>query len=424
MKNPRLYTLLYIIMGFVFSSALKAQENPAPVLSTTGGTYVRVEDKSQLKNNDVCLIAFAEGTQGSGYALYAMSTLSETYNNKFAAVAVQSTEGRDYSFYPTSITTVSKVNSKEPSYLPYEYVFEKKTDNAWRIKDIDGKYLKNITTSSNTNVMSLSENPNDKGVTFTIKDSRVEAPFMMQFYNSKTTSNSDGYLGLSGSTFSCSTSSKYVALYRKVVPETATLEMSEVGYATMYYGTKDVILPTGLQASTYTLQTSNDKMYLKPSHTYIAGDVIPAGVGVVLRGAAGTYNLTLNEPEENPTLYDNVLKGTDENMTVTDANCTFFMLSLNANGDPGSVGFYWGADGGAPFENKAHKAYLPIPNAPGAKATVIYIDGLGDNGDATKVQNISNGAITNSSQYDALGRIINSGSTTIRIKNGKKYLSR
>lgn len=409
-------------MGFVFSSALKAQENPAPVLNTTGGTYVRVEDKSQLKNNDICLIAFVDGSSKDGYSLYVMSTVSETAG-KFAGVVLQSAESKEYSAYPTTII-VSDVNSKDPSYLPYEYVFEKKTDNVWKIKDIDGKYLKNIISSSNSNnVMSFSDNSNDKDILFTITDSRTEAPFMMQFYN-KNSSNKDGYLGFSGSTFSCSTSTKYVALYRKVVPETATLEMSEVGYATMYYGTKDVILPTGLQASTYTLQTSNDKMYLKPSHTYIAGDVIPAGVGVVLRGAAGTYNLTLNDPEENPTLYDNVLKGTDENMTVTDANCTFFMLSLNANGDTGSVGFYWGAEGGAAFENKAHKAYLPIPNAPGAKATVIYIDGLGDNGDATKVQNISNGAITNSSQYDALGRIINSGSTTIRIKNGKKYLSR
>lgn len=421
MKNPRLYTLLYIIMGFVFSSALKAQENPAPMLNTTGGTYVRVEDKSQLKNNDICLIAFVDGSSKDGYSLYVMSTVSETAG-KFAGVVLQSAESKEYSAYPTTIT-VSDVNSKDPSYLPYEYVFENRSTDQWRIRDIDGNYLKNITTSSTNNVMSLSRNYNEAGVFFEAEGSRAGAPFLIQFSNKQSPIASIGKIENS-SNFACSRSTKYVALYRKVVSETPTLEMSEVGYATMYYGTKDVVLPTGLQASTYTLQTSNDKMYLKPSHTYIAGDVIPAGVGVVLRGAAGTYNLTLNEPEENPTLYDNVLKGTDENLTVTDANCTFFMLSLNAKGDPGSVGFYWGAEGGAAFVNKAHKAYLPIPNAPGAKATVIYIDGLGDNGDATKVQNISNGAITNSSQYDALGRIVNSGSTTIRIKNGKKYLSR
>lgn len=423
MKITRLYTL-FIILGLVFSSAVMAEGNPAPELTTTGGRYVRVNSAAEIVDNGVYLIVRAEGAS-SNYGLYAMSTKS-TVEGQFGVVKLKDASNRDD--HPDYVD-VETVNSSLE--VPYEYVFEKDT-KGWMIRDIDGRYLNNNSTSS-TNSMSFGEKDN-KGSLFTLETGNKEYYLIINntFTDNKNTiSGTIGMPSKSGSYFSCFTSgsSRYVVLYKKVsggnnddTPTTEPFEVQNVGYATLYYGEKDVTLPSGLQAFTYTLQQLGEKLYLVSSHTYNAGDKIPAGVGVVVKGAQGNYTLTLSSPDDNLPRYENVLKGTDTDILLEE-DAIFYMLSLNKSGELSSIGFYWGAEDGAAFTNKAHKAYLAVPKQAQAKTSVVLFAGFNDT-ETTGITLKEKANAVKELQYDLLGRKIRNGGSVIRIANGKKILSR
>lgn len=421
MKITRLYTL-FIILGIVFSSAVMAEGNPAPELTTTGGRYVRVNSAEEIVDNGVYLIVRAEGTNPN-YGLYAMSTKST--ESQFGAVKLMDASSRED--HPEYVD-VETVNSSLET--PYEYVFEEDT-KGWMIRDIDGHYLNNNSTSS-TSSMSFGEK-SDKGSLFTLEAGNgYYLKLKNTFTDKKTTiSGTIGMPNKSGSyfTFLSSTSDKYVVLYKKVsggnnddTPTTEPFEVQNVGYATLYYGEKDVTLPSGLQAFTYTLQQLGEKLYLVSSHTYNAGDKIPAGVGVVVKGAQGNYTLTLSSPDEELPRYENVLKGTDTDILL-DEDAIFYMLSLNKSGELSSIGFYWGAEDGAAFTNKAHKAYLAVPKQAQAKTSVVLFAGFNDT-ETTGITLKENANAVKELQYDLLGRKIRNGGSVIRIANGKKILSR
>lgn len=402
----------------MFSSSVKAEGN-----ANVGGRYVRVESASEIEHGAEYLITYIVSLD-SKYNMYAMSTSST--EGRFSSVVIR--EASNIEDYPKSVI-VSEVNA---SNTPYEYVFEQET-KGWSIKG-DGGYLENTVTSSSSSSMSFSANKSS-GTLFTVNE-KSGTPYKLVFKNTKKILNTNvsATIGLTKNStttyFSCSTGTeKYVILYKKDTtgggdtPEEADFTMSHVGYATLYYGTKDVTLPEGLQAFTYSLvDKGNNKMYLSPSHTYNAGDKIPAGVGVVLTGDGGNYTLTLSDPDNNLPKYDNVLKGTDTDKMVDDENSIFYRLSLNNEGDLNSVGFYWGEENGAAFVNQAHKAYLPLPNSASAKSTAIYFSSMDDN--ATKVIVPTQKKNDNETQYDILGRKVRSGVNGIRISKGKKLIAR
>lgn len=421
MKITRLYTLFSLI-GIVFSSAVMAEGNPAPELTTTGGRYVRVNSAAEIVDNGVYLIVRAEGLNPN-YGLYAMSTKST--ESQFGAVKLMDASSRED--HPEYVD-VETVNSSLET--PYEYVFEEDT-KGWMIRDIDGHYLNNNSTSS-TSSMSFGEK-SDKGSLFTLEAGNgYYLKLKNTFTDKKTTiSGTIGMPNKSGSyfTFFSNTSDKYVVLYKKVsggnnddTPTTEPFEVQNVGYATLYYGEKDVTLPSGLQAFTYTLQQLGEKLYLVSSHTYNAGDKIPAGVGVVVKGAQGNYTLTLSSPDENLPRYENVLKGTDTDILLEE-DAIFYMLSLNKSGELSSIGFYWGAEDGAAFTNKAHKAYLAVPKQAQAKTSVVLFAGFNDT-ETTGTTLKEKANAVKELQYDLLGRKIRNGGSVIRIANGKKILSR
>lgn len=421
MKITRLYTL-FIILGLVFSSAVMAEGNPAPELTTTGGRYVRVNSAAEIVDNGVYLIVRAEGINPN-YGLYAMSTKST--ESQFGAVKLMDASSRED--HPEYVD-VETVNSSLET--PYEYVFEEDT-KGWMIRDIDGHYLNNNSTSS-TSSMSFGEK-SDKGSLFTLEAGNGYYLKLKNTFTDKKTTIS-GTIGMpikSVGYFSCfsSNTSRYVVLYKKVsggnnddTPTTEPFEVQNVGYATLYYGEKDVTLPSGLQAFTYTLQQLGEKLYLVSSHTYNAGDKIPAGVGVVVKGAQGNYTLTLSSPDEKLPRYENVLKGTDTDIFLEE-DAIFYMLSLNKSGELSSIGFYWGAEDGAAFTNKAHKAYLAVPKQAQAKTSVVLFAGFNDT-ETTGITLKENANAVKELQYDLLGRKIRNGGSVIRIANGKKILSR
>lgn len=156
-----------------------------------------------------------------------------------------------------------------------------------------------------------------------------------------------------------------VTLYEEVsTPSQVNVSVSKVGYATLYYSDIALRVPEGVTAMAYAYDGTNT---LVKSKTYEAGSVIPKGVAVVLKAHEGNYTfMASNETGERPEKTN--LYGFDVNATTyVDYLYKYYMLSLNANNDPNSVGFYWGADNGDKFTTGAHKAFLALPKSATAK---------------------------------------------------------
>lgn len=195
------------------------------------------------------------------------------------------------------------------------------------------------------------------------------------------------------------------------------LNISDALYSTMYYSDRTVKVPEGVEAYTYTIEKNGENDVLKNSRTYTAGDVLPAGSAVVLYAAtAGNY--IFKATEEKGLLDDtNVLKGSDEAET-TAGGTTYYRLTKQ----DGKVGFAWGAENGAAFQNAAHKAYLPYtPSVAGAKVAFFAL-----NGETTGINTIVSASTVNedAALYNLKGQRVNAAYKGIVIQNGKKFINK
>ena len=156
-------------------------------------------------------------------------------------------------------------------------------------------------------------------------------------------------------TFGTYTSSS-IYLFHKMTDEGIDVEITSAGYATLYYSDKNLVVPDGVTAYTIKYEDSS----LAVARTYASLSVIPAGTAVVIGGSAGTYTFHVADTTGTAST-KNILEGTDEETEIeNDNDYYYYMLSLDADSSEGSVGFYWGAEGGVAFTNKAHKAYFKL----------------------------------------------------------------
>lgn len=109
---------------------------------------------------------------------------------------------------------------------------------------------------------------------------------------------------------------------------------------------------------------------------YASGDVVAAGVPLVLHGDADTYTLLYSADAPNATPSDNLLIGVldEANKHVADEdNYWFYVLSLDENSTLGSVGFYWyNIDGSGDFDVPVHKCYLKLPANPTSAPSYVF----------------------------------------------------
>ena len=193
--------------------------------------------------------------------------------------------------------------------------------------------------------------------------------------------------------------------------------LGETGYATLYYSDRNLRMPERLASSTYYIY--NNKLTYSGAHT-----VIPAGEAVVLNGTPNTTYTLYNETtcDESPDAR-NLLKGTDDAQTISTAGYKYFILSLNAAQEAGSVGFYYqaGTEGNS-VSNGAHKAYLRVPLADLPANVMGYriIDG----GEVTAIDAISvdNNDFNNAVIYTIDGRKVSATNLQkgVYIIDGKK----
>lgn len=200
--------------------------------------------------------------------------------------------------------------------------------------------------------------------------------------------------------------------YDKIASIEVPVSIVDGEYATFYYGGFNLKVPAGVTATTYSYANNA----LTTSKTYNEGDVIPAKTPVVLKANEGDYFFAgTTETGERPTATN--LHGSDvETWTNVEGMGKYYMLSLNAQSDPASIGFYWGADGGGAFTSKAHKAYLALPASANVKGFAF--------------NDVTNGitAKTTTEQADApvysLTGLRMSGPLPagVYVRNGKKFI--
>lgn len=199
------------------------------------------------------------------------------------------------------------------------------------------------------------------------------------------------------------------------------VDISSVGYATLYYSDKNLVVPEGVEAMAYKLNNAGDNIEIL--QTFKKGDVIPMGCGVVLeaetKGELQTFTFMVSNDQVDA-VTGNLLLGLDEDGTTVgpDENIEykFYMLSTDKNGE--NVGFYW-KNGGAPFTTKAHKAYLAIPKSSNVNASSFVFD------DLTGIRSIAVDNVENTDGVYTLSGIRMDGKALpkgIYIVNGKKMV--
>ncbi|MBQ6063064.1 MAG: Ig-like domain-containing protein [Prevotella sp.] len=198
----------------------------------------------------------------------------------------------------------------------------------------------------------------------------------------------------------------------EVEEEVITVTIGSAEYATLYYSDKALAIPEGVTASIVTA-VDNKEIVFEDLDGFI-----PAGTGVVLNAEPGTYDfvvkyVNLAAPE------NNLLNGSDE-AAMTEGGDKYYKLTVK----DGNVGFYYGAEDGAAFENGAHKAYLAIPaEASNAKFFIIGKDGSVVSDDAGLVDGINEVQAESAQEYYNLNGVrVNTLRKGIYIVGGKKVI--
>ena len=185
--------------------------------------------------------------------------------------------------------------------------------------------------------------------------------------------------------------------------------LNKYGYSTLYYSNYNFKVPSDVTATTYTFDSNNKQLLV--STTYSAGDVIPAGEAVVIKGTANTEYKFVPVNGTYTKDGDNILEGTDTE-TQLSGDGKFYALSAKS----GVVGFYWMNSTGAAFKNGAHKAYLHLSSSAGSVKGFAF-----DDDDATGIQAIEN-KVEDGAIYNIAGQRVGKMQKGINIVNGKKIM--
>lgn len=160
---------------------------------------------------------------------------------------------------------------------------------------------------------------------------------------------------------------------------------------------------------------------------FVEGDVIPGDGAYLVKGAAGDYAFEKSKNPKEVDLGNNMLLSTGEGNIQTNAptgeddnnKYYFYKLSLNAKSKTGSVGFYWGAPEGAPFNyGKAKQAYLAVP-----KTDAFTVQGFSFDG-TTGIAEVESAVNGNDEVYTISGMRVDGSNLSkgVYIVNGKKVI--
>ena len=215
-----------------------------------------------------------------------------------------------------------------------------------------------------------------------------------------------GFLGNHKGTYQLTA---YTTDHVKELAEDATITISSAGQAT-FSSTKTYAIPEGLTAYVVTAYSKTDNNVTLTPLT----SVIPANTGVVVKGNAGTYELT--ESSESKNIETNYLKAnvTPYNLPAEEVidGENYYNYTLAADGFKHSSGEGILAAG---------KAYLQIPyNVPAtdAKLSLVF------DGEGTGINNVNANDNANNKIFNLSGQRVGASFKGLVIKNGKKYINK
>lgn len=346
--------------------------------------FVKVTDAADLEDGDAILIVYEDDAK-------AMSTTQNTNNRASALVTITN-------------------NTIEPGTEVQKLVLTKTGEN-WMFYTGALGFL--TAASSGSNFLRTTADPDDNAnATIEITDGNAAIIFQGNYTRNDLRFNANSGQMLFSCYASSSTTMKAVQIYKEVERTSVNVTIGDTEYATLYYSDVNLTVPEGVTAKTYKANGTA----LVELDNYSAGDVIPAGTGVVLNGAQGDYTFAITT-ESGTASEENMLRGSDEE-AMTTGGAKYYMLSLAATGGNETVGFYYGAENGAAFMNGAHKAYLAVPEGTEAKATGYAFN------EVTGINDITREQVTDGVWYTIDGKRLNGEPTVkgIYVVNGKKVV--
>lgn len=139
------------------------------------------------------------------------------------------------------------------------------------------------------------------------------------------------------------------------------------GFGT-YYNSNSYILPKGLTAFGY--KEANTDGTLVKTDVFTAGDVVPAGAALVVKGNTGDYECYATDKEAKKTLNGNLLKGVAayKEIPVESGFKRYVLTTVN-----GVLGFYRTKSGN--IKVPANRAYLELTEAQAQAVSFFQLDG-------------------------------------------------
>lgn len=318
--------------------------------STLGGLYQVVTDASDFAAGDTVVLVSYDSDKN----VYVMGTYDSVTGNAFHAINIGTTT-EDY--LPSTIA-LDEVNTSGNAY-EYRAVIYKKDGvlETIGLRDVNDEYVHADGTS--LTLSSDHSGSSHKWTPSVLVNSNYPYGAVCFGKGTQYISYTPPY-GFKNYVNAITYSGMRAYCYKKIGTN-ATLSIGSTGYVTLYYSNQDVVLPDGLTAYTVNVTKTAGVYSLHRSNI---GRTVPQGTAVVVEGTANTvyyplvYSVAATTANGLSAVEGNMLHGTDEETMQSNGSGYYFKFADHATK---GVGFYWGAADGAAFMNKAHKAYLFLP---------------------------------------------------------------
>ncbi|MGM9708228.1 MAG: chitobiase/beta-hexosaminidase C-terminal domain-containing protein [Prevotella sp.] len=257
---------------------------------------------------------------------------------------------------------------------------EKRSDGVFYLRLANGKYLASVTSSPATalQVLGSVSTSNERLATWNIVVNSADTIAVIENVNNSRQLMMSQTASLDFRTYTDIARGYPVQLYKKVtVPSSLSLRAKgdDSNYYATFSSTEDVVFDNDVTVST--VSVANGTLQVKPlgKGTYsvssldkmqvVDGYYVPANTGVLLTTPFTSTTCYAPLAKQNVTVDDtNLLVAVSEDGVFTGKEgYKYYKLAYDDSVNRTGLGFFWGADDGAPFKVVAGLAYLAVPNA-------------------------------------------------------------
>lgn len=319
--------------------------------------YTRVNDASEIVDGGKYILVAEPITVDNVETVLALTAPTGT-NKFFASLAVPS----DVYYYGPS----------DVAGKPYELTLESTgTDGRFFVKCND-VYLQGSSNSSDVTFKDAKPETTNTNAIWAVEINDAQCDLTCVGANrvlGVNKSTDDKRFALYKSDFTNLAVAHLYRRYNKTGEGSVAIATTE-GYGTLY-SDKAVVMPEGLTATTVKAAAYGQ---LTMDWEYAAGNTVPAGTGLLVKGANGTTYDFITTDNAVTLTTANLLSGSATDATTTGAaDSKFYKLTYSEVNGEQVLGFFWGAENGTAFTNEAGKAYLVIPA--GSEANGFRLDG-------------------------------------------------